>query len=66
MLKSLARRNADAPNEVVLTADVAAAERQDARLESAVRALSAEPVVSAVRWSTTNEAAADWIGRRAD
>src|ERR1700722_14570300 len=66
MLTSLARRNADAPNEVVLTADVAAGERQDARLESAVGALGAEPVLSAVRWSPTNEAAADWIGRQVD
>jgi putative Mg2+ transporter-C (MgtC) family protein len=63
---SLARRDADAPNEVVLNADVAAAERRDARLESAMRTLSAEPVVSMVRWSTKNEAAAAWIGRRAD
>lgn len=66
MLTSLARRDADAPSEVVLNADVAAAERQDVRLESAVRTLSAERVVSAVRWSTKNEAAAAWIGRRAD
>ena len=58
MLTSLARRNADAPNKVVPNADVAAAERQDVRLESAVRTLSAEPVVSVVRWSTKNEAAA--------
>ena len=61
-LKSLARRHADAPDEVVLNADVAATERKDAQLESAVRALSTEPVVRAVRWSTKNEAAADWIG----
>jgi putative Mg2+ transporter-C (MgtC) family protein len=65
-LKSLAQRDGDARNEVVLSADVAAAERQDARLEGAVRTLSAEPVVSAVRWSTKNEAAAVWIGRRAE
>lgn len=49
MLTSLARRDADAPNEVVLNADVAAADWQDVRLESAVRTLSAAPVVSAVR-----------------
>jgi len=66
VLKSLARRDADAPNEVVFNAEVAAAERQDVRLESAVRTLSADPVVIAVRWSTENEAAADWIGRRSD
>ncbi len=66
MLTSLARRDADAQNEVVFNAEVAAAERHDVRLESAVRALSAESVVSAVRWSTKNEAAVDWIGRRAD
>ena len=66
MLTSLARRDADAPNEVVLNADVSAAERQDVRLESAVRTLSADPVVSVARWSTKNEAAADWIGRRTD
>ena len=66
MLTSLARRDGDAPNEVVFSADVAAAERQDVRLESAVRTLSAELVVSVVRWSIKNAAAADWIGRRAD
>ncbi|MCW2664150.1 MAG: MgtC/SapB family protein [Mycobacterium sp.] len=37
VLKSLARRDADAPNGVVFNAEVAAAERQDVRLESAVR-----------------------------
>ena len=65
-LTSVARRDTDAPNEVVLDADVAAAERQDARLETAVRTLSAEAAVSVVRWSTKNEAAVDWVGRRAD
>ena len=66
MLTSLARRAADAPDEVVLSADVASAERQDVRLESAVRTLGAEPVVSVVRWSTKDDAAAEWIGRTAD
>jgi putative Mg2+ transporter-C (MgtC) family protein len=65
-LKSLARRDADALGEVVIDAKVAAAERQDVRLEGAVRTLSADPAVTAVRWSTENEAAAVWIGRRAD
>lgn len=65
-LKSLGWRHAEEPNEVVLNADVAAAERKDAQLENAVRALSTEPTVRAVRWSTKNEAAADWIGRRSD
>ena len=62
-LKSLVWRNADTPIEVVLSADVSAAKRDDTQLESAVRELSAEPRVRAVRWSIKNEAAADWIGR---
>lgn len=66
MLTSLARRDADAPDEVIISADVAAAERQDARLEKAVQTLSAAPLVSVVRWSTKNEAAVDWTRRRAD
>ena len=63
MLTSLARRDADAPEDVVLSADLAATEQQNSRLESAVRTLSAEPVVSAIRWSTRNEAAVDWVGK---
>ncbi len=62
-LKSLGRRDAETPHEVVLSADVSAARRDDAQLESAVRALSAQPTVRSVRWSTKNEAAADWLSR---
>jgi putative Mg2+ transporter-C (MgtC) family protein len=65
-LKQLGSRDAGTPDEVVLRADVSAAKRDDAQLESAVRSLSAEPTVRATRWSTKNEAAADWSGRGSD
>jgi hypothetical protein len=63
MPKSPARRDGDAPDEVVFNAKVAAVARHDVRRESAVRTLGAGPVVIAVRWSTENEPAVDWIGR---
>ena len=62
-LKSLGWRNAETPQHVVLSADVSAVQRDDTRLENAVRTLSAEPTVRLVEWSTKNEAAAD-LARR--
>jgi putative Mg2+ transporter-C (MgtC) family protein len=62
-LKSLGWRNADTPQQLVLSANVSAPKRDDTHLENAVRALSAEPAVRLVKWSAKNEAAADWLGR---
>ncbi len=62
-LKSLGRRDAETPQQVVLSADVSAVKRDDAHLENAVRVLSAEPTVRLARWSIKDEAAADWVGR---
>ena len=62
-LKSLGWRNAETPHHVVLSADVSAVQRDDRRLENAVRTLSAEPAVRLVAWSTKNEAAADFARR---
>lgn len=62
-LKSLGRRDAETPQQIVLSAEVSAVKRDDAHLENAVRVLSAEPTVRLVRWSIKDEAAADWVGR---
>ena len=61
-LTSLGWRNAETPHHVVLSAEVSAVKRDDTRLENAIRALSAEPTVRLVRWSTKNEAAAELTG----
>jgi putative Mg2+ transporter-C (MgtC) family protein len=63
-VKALGWRNAETPEEVVLSADVSVTKRDDSHLEKAVRAVSGEPSVRVVRWSAKDEAAADW-GRRA-
>ena len=55
-------RNAETAHHVVLSAEVSAVKRDDTRLENAIRALSAEPTVRLVRWSTQNEAAAELTG----
>ena len=62
-IKALGWRNAEAPEQVVLSADVSATKRDDLHLENAVRAVSGEPSVRVVRWSAKNEAAADWASR---
>lgn len=61
-LTSLGWRNAETARHVVLSAEVSAVKRDDTRLENAIRALSAEPTVRLVRWSTQNEAAAELTG----
>lgn len=59
-VKALGWRNAETPEQVVLSVDVSVTKRDDSHLEKAVRTVSGEPAVRVVRWSAKNEAAADW------
>lgn len=63
-LKSLGWRDAEAPNEAVLDAEIFTAKRDDTHLENVIRTLSAEPPIRSVRWSAKDEDAAEWVGRR--
>jgi putative Mg2+ transporter-C (MgtC) family protein len=62
-VKSLGSSDTDEPDQIRLTIEISVAARDDTRLESAVRMLSAEPTVRDVRWRIKDEAAADWTGR---
>jgi putative Mg2+ transporter-C (MgtC) family protein len=62
-VKALGWRNAETPEQVVLSADISVTKRDDSHLEKAVRAVSGEPSVRVVRWSAKDEAAADWGSR---
>jgi putative Mg2+ transporter-C (MgtC) family protein len=59
-LKSIRSVGATTPNEIGLRAELSAPTRQDEVLENAVRAMSMDPDVRSVRWSTLHEAAVDW------
>jgi putative Mg2+ transporter-C (MgtC) family protein len=61
---SLASRSTDTPDQVRLHAEMSAAQRDDTRLENALRVLSAEPAVREARWSIKDDAAAEWTARR--
>lgn len=59
-LTSVRSVGATAPNEVGLRAELSAPARHDELLENAVRALSVDPDVRSVRWTTPNEAGVRW------
>ena len=65
-LKSLRSVDTGIPNEVQVRAELSADQRDDAVLDTAVGALSAEPAVRAVRWTIRNEVGADWSGPATD
>lgn len=59
-LTSLRSAGTTSPDEIELRAELFAAVRQDDLLENAVRALSVDPDVRSVRWTTLNEAGVRW------
>jgi putative Mg2+ transporter-C (MgtC) family protein len=65
-VKSISTTGISTPGLVGLNVEVSTDHRDDAHLERAVRLLSENPNVRSVRWSIPDEAAAEWIGRRAD
>ena len=65
-LNAFSARDTEAPEEVRLRAGVQAAKRDDARLESAIRQVAAEPAVRELGWSIEGEAAVDWSGKGSD
>jgi putative Mg2+ transporter-C (MgtC) family protein len=62
-LKSVRLFDTTTPNEVRLSAELSTITRDDTPLEGAVRTLSLEPSVSAVRWEIQHEGAAEWTGK---
>jgi putative Mg2+ transporter-C (MgtC) family protein len=65
-LKSLRSTDTETPGFIALRAEMSAAQRDDTRLDNAVRVLSSEPAVRSVRWSIQDQAAAGWTGRGTD
>jgi putative Mg2+ transporter-C (MgtC) family protein len=61
-LKSVRSMGAAAPNYVAFRAEVSTHHRDDAVMEDAVRALSADPAVTSVSWTSLNEAGVQWGG----
>ena len=59
-LTSLRSVSTTTPNEIGLRAELSAPARHDELLETAVRALSVDPDVKSVRWTTLNEAGVRW------
>lgn len=59
-LKSVRMVTAATPGDTGLHAELTAHARQDALLENAVRALSGDPDVRSVRWTTTDDAGVVW------
>ena len=60
-LRALHASPARAADQMQLRADYATAVRDDRVAEDAVRTLSQQPGITSVRWSITNEQAADWF-----
>ena len=60
-LRALHASPARAADQMQLRADYATAVRDDRVAEDAVRTLSEQPGITSVRWSITNEQAADWF-----
>lgn len=59
-LKAVRSLPTGASDETAIRAEFSTPQRDDARLEKAVRALAADPDIRSVRWASADDAAAGW------